>query len=67
MLTSRVVSPCYKCSDRSVGCHAECEKYKKYRTEVEAIQEQYHNAHNIAYTEYKKTKRDQYAHGTLKK
>lgn len=25
--------PCYKCLDRVVGCHAECEKYLQYIAE----------------------------------
>lgn len=23
-------APCYKCPDRQVGCHSECEKYRAY-------------------------------------
>lgn len=26
----RTESPCFECSERAVGCHAQCEKYKKY-------------------------------------
>lgn len=28
-------NPCYNCSDRSVGCHAECPKYQAKRAEDE--------------------------------
>lgn len=24
-------SPCYKCPNRKLGCHDQCEKYLKYR------------------------------------
>jgi hypothetical protein len=66
MMTSRVLSPCYKCSDRSVGCHSVCERYKQYRKEVDKIREQYRHDRNLDYTEYQKTRRDQYAHATIK-
>ena len=23
-------SPCYKCPERHIGCHGECERYKAY-------------------------------------
>lgn len=26
-------APCKDCNDRHVGCHAECQKYKDYKTE----------------------------------
>ena len=26
----KVMSPCYKCEDRVVGCHSRCEKYLEY-------------------------------------
>jgi len=32
-LIKKPVNPCYKCEDRVVGCHAECEKYISYRKE----------------------------------
>lgn len=28
-------SPCHYCSDRRVGCHSECEKYKAFKAECE--------------------------------
>ena len=28
--------PCKGCTERTVGCHANCEKYKKWRTDYEA-------------------------------
>lgn len=29
-------NPCKNCEDRHVGCHAECEKYRKAKEETEA-------------------------------
>lgn len=28
--------PCKDCKDRHVGCHGACERYKQYKTELEA-------------------------------
>lgn len=28
-------SPCYKCTDREIGCHDKCSKYRKYRKVIE--------------------------------
>ena len=25
--------PCYKCERRHIGCHADCEKYERFRVE----------------------------------
>lgn len=30
-------APCYGCKRRRVGCHADCEEYKAYNAEREAI------------------------------
>lgn len=32
-------SPCYKCDDRVVGCHAECEKYQSFAAARNEINE----------------------------
>jgi hypothetical protein len=32
----RLVSPCYGCEDRQVGCHGSCERYAKYHKENRA-------------------------------
>ena len=29
-------SPCLECEEREIGCHAQCEKYEEYRSELEA-------------------------------
>lgn len=28
-------SPCLECEERIIGCHAACEKYEQYRSELE--------------------------------
>ena len=33
-------APCYGCERRRVGCHADCEEYKAYNAEREAIRAQ---------------------------
>ena len=30
-----ILSPCKDCSDRVVGCHSSCDKYKQYRSELD--------------------------------
>lgn len=32
-MTNRLAkeNPCYKCTDREVGCHGRCDKYKAWR------------------------------------
>jgi len=32
-------SPCKNCTERHMGCHAECEKYRKAREETDAARE----------------------------
>lgn len=32
-------SPCKDCTERHVGCHAECEKYRKAKEETEEAKE----------------------------
>lgn len=29
--------PCYMCTERRIGCHADCEKYNDYRKKREAV------------------------------
>lgn len=36
-MSSPIFKSCYKCSDRKVGCHAICEKYKKEVEENELL------------------------------
>ena len=32
-------TPCKDCYDRYENCHAECEKYKEWRSELDSIRE----------------------------
>ena len=31
MMTTTTQSPCYKCKDRHMNCHSDCDGYSKYR------------------------------------
>lgn len=31
-IENKILSPCKECTERSIGCHSECVKYKIYRT-----------------------------------
>lgn len=31
---------CYNCTERCVGCHTNCEKYNRYRKQLEYIKKQ---------------------------
>ena len=39
ILPQYIRPPCKDCADRDVGCHAKCERYLAYRTELDAINE----------------------------
>ena len=43
--------PCYKCPDRSLGCHSRCEKYKAYNEKQEQIKRSHDG--DRRYMEYK--------------
>ena len=30
-MNSKLNTPCYGCTDRSVGCHSECDAYRDYQ------------------------------------
>ena len=34
---AKLKSPCFKCTERRVGCHSKCDRYKKYRTEYDKL------------------------------
>ncbi len=34
---AKIQPPCYICTERHVGCHSECEAYKRFRAEREAM------------------------------
>lgn len=37
MMTNKLNSPCKDCTDRAMGCHGKCDKYKAYRVEVDKL------------------------------
>lgn len=37
--SGRLIPPCYNCTDREMGCHSKCEKYKGYSVQNEALRE----------------------------
>lgn len=32
-------APCYKCEERHINCHSECDKYKVYKEDVKRFHE----------------------------
>lgn len=32
----KTTAPCYRCENRAVGCHGDCERYKEFRAAIEA-------------------------------
>lgn len=30
-------SPCHKCEEREVGCHSKCDKYIRFRAELDKV------------------------------
>lgn len=48
-------SPCYKCQDRYVGCHAKCERYIEWSAAREAERERIHKIkeNDKRYADYK--------------
>lgn len=39
-------NPCYKCTDRCVGCHVDCNKYRLFRAELNQRNETIKKAKN---------------------
>ena len=37
MSISRVKSPCIKCTERQLGCHSKCNKYKQFRIDLSVV------------------------------
>lgn len=53
-------NPCKGCADRTLGCHASCEKYKIFKAELDVMAE---NAKKIymnwkTYSEYPQPRRN---------
>ena len=43
------VSCCYKCSEREVGCHGKCERYKKEKEKCDLVRENLIKENNERY------------------
>ena len=41
-----VHSPCKECSDRHMGCHAKCDKYKDFKTVLYKAHRERYKLHN---------------------
>lgn len=52
-------APCKDCSDRHVGCHGDCEKYKAYRSDLESKHE--HEKQENSYHDYQRDRSTEYA------
>lgn len=48
-------SSCYNCLNRKVGCHKNCETYKKYKAYIENIKQKKENESKFC---YKRQRRD---------
>lgn len=53
-------SPCYRCEDRRVGCHASCPKYLQFKKDNEAARKKIFNEKELrcALANVAKTKKD---------
>lgn len=47
MFYANVQAPCYKCEDRTVGCHGNCPEYAKYIDIVETAKRKVIEENNI--------------------
>lgn len=50
MFYANVQAPCYKCEDRSVGCHGTCPEYAKYVDIVESVKRKVIEESNVRST-----------------
>lgn len=39
----RPSAPCKDCSNRKIGCHANCSRYIEYKTQLEQYKQEYEN------------------------
>lgn len=44
---------CYHCKDRVVGCHSTCEKYKKFKEELEVVRAEKEKEHQLRDQRYR--------------
>ena len=54
------VKGCYACENRTLGCHATCEIYKKYKKRNECISK--NRREYMEYRAYMKCRCDEYKH-----
>lgn len=60
-MKQRVANPCFRCVDRTLGCHSACENYKAWREknekekEMERVAKEKENAlRSVIIAKYKK-------------
>ena len=47
---------CKDCKQRSLGCHANCEQYKRFKSEIDSVRERRHRQReldNLLYSPHK--------------
>lgn len=59
----RAKAPCLNCSDREVGCHSTCERYKQFKNEHSAetqVRNDFLKGHNehVSFMREQKTRRE---------
>lgn len=52
--TSGICSPCLRCENRSIDCHARCEKYKSWSAERDGRKKQLANTMPHAAEQYRR-------------
>lgn len=57
-----MINPCKDCTDRHIGCHSECDKYKYWKARLEEVKKAKEEQHkkDEAYFSYKKGIRNGY-------
>lgn len=55
-------APCKGCTDREVGCHAGCERYREFRAEIDARPRPRHDAADFLRENVAKTKKKLHMH-----
>lgn len=44
--------PCYKCTDRHMNCHSECNKYSEYKKETDRVNEIKRVCKSVSYNKH---------------
>lgn len=53
-------TPCRNCTERTLGCHDACEKYKEFKEKLEhdkLLKKEYEEKHGEVYYKYKKSRK----------